>query len=121
MRKWDSMMKRRYYKSRFEQFEKRRKEVLRKYRDNEYIEPERTVLDILTLFLPVFEDSIEEEAWSICYGDDADNEAKRIVKDIKKDITLFLCRYEAQLNKIASEDPIQKIQDSLDNKKNDCK
>lgn len=74
--------------------------MLRKYKNKEYVPPEQTVIDVLTLFLPMLEDSIEEEAWSICYGEDADQESKQIVKMMTQDIKTFMNRYEWQLKKI---------------------
>ena len=84
-----------------------------KYRDKEYIPPEQTVLDLLNLFLPLLEDNIEEEAWSICIGDGADDTAKDIVQDINRNVRQFLNRYQGQLQKIASDDPLLKNQEAL--------
>lgn len=95
------MKKRRYYKSDYERLKNRRLAVLRKYKNKEYVPPEQTVIDVLTLFLPVLEADIEEEAWSICYGEDDDQEAKQIVKRMTLDIRTFMNRYGGQLKKIA--------------------
>ena len=101
--------RRRFNISDYEKYKNRRRLVLLKYRDKEYIPPEQTIIDLLTIFFPIMEDTIEEEAWSVCCGDDPDQEAKRIVKCIRRDVQLFLCRYERQLKKIASEDPVFKV------------
>lgn len=103
--------RRRFNISDYEKYKNRRRLVLLKHRDKEYVPCEQTIIDLLTTFLPIMEDTIEEEAWSVCCGDDPDQEAKRIVKDIRRDVRLFLCRYERQLKKIALEDPVFKVED----------
>lgn len=100
------MKKRRYYKDDYERLKNRRLSVLRKYKNKEYVPPEQVVIDVLTLFLPVLEADIEEESWSICYGEDADQEAKQIVKRMTLDIRTFMNRYGGQLKKIADDDPM---------------
>ena len=106
-------MGRRWFKSDFERTEHKRKAVLRKLRDDEYIPPEQVVIDLLTVFLPVIEDTIEEEAWSICYGEDADQKAKNIVKEIRRSVLVFLNKYERQLKKIGENDLAFKCQNVL--------
>ena len=101
--------RRRFNISDYEKYKNRRRLVLLKHRDKEYVPCEQTIIDLLTTFFPIMEDTIEEEAWSVCCGDDPDQEAKRIVKDIRRDVRLFLCRYERQLKKIALEDPVFKV------------
>lgn len=107
------MRKRRYFRSEFERYEVKRKNVLRKYRDKEYIPPEQTVIDLLSFFIPLMEDNLEEEAWSICYGDNKDEQAKEIVQNMKSDIKTFLFRYRRQLNKAIDEDVLLKCRNSL--------
>lgn len=76
--------------------------------DGDYVPPEEAVIGVLKLFVPSYADNIEEEAWSICIGDEEtrDNEAIRIRNKVLRDVTWFLSRYESQLKDIASKDEL---------------
>lgn len=103
-----------YKKSPLEQLEVKRLASLRQYQGNRYVAPEQTVLDILNLYLPSYEDNLEEECWSICCGDNPDEEAKAIVAEIRRNVQTFLMRYETQLKKICAEDILQQGQQVID-------
>lgn len=86
--------RRRIYKTDFERYEVKRKSLLQRYKNGEHIPPEEIALAVLTIFLPLMEDNIEEESWSICFDDE---QSKQIVKEIKSDVQMFLLKYRYTL------------------------
>lgn len=108
-------MKRRFYKkSDLERLEVKRLASLRNYKNHRYVPPEQTILDLLILYFPSYIDNLEEECWNVCYGDNADAEAKEMVRAIKLNVGLFLIRYEAFLKKTCEEDELLKTQIAID-------
>ena len=108
-------MKRRFYrKSDLERLEVKRLASLRNYKNGRYVPPERTILDLLNLYFPSYIDNLEEECWNVCYGENADAEAKEMVKAIRRNVNIFLMRYEAFLKKTCEEDELLKNQLVID-------